>query len=158
MLDPGKQSGPLNADINVPIIVIHSNSWSRSHSVFYGRPHFTVVHDLVTRLTTHQTPAWFLTSLGTTHPSVTDAPLIEPALLSWTTGATIEVREGIREYVNVSTEFLRFLADGKRRGVLAEGVMSSEYDHSWKDRIEEHIRHVPESVSKYWQVHVAPET
>lgn len=36
ILDPGKSSGRLNTDIDVPLLVIHSESWSRSHSIFYG--------------------------------------------------------------------------------------------------------------------------
>ncbi|TQS32433.1 hypothetical protein Golomagni_07250, partial [Golovinomyces magnicellulatus] len=47
ILDAGKESGPLNADINVPILVVNSNSWSKARSIFFGRPHFDTVRDLV---------------------------------------------------------------------------------------------------------------
>ena len=155
ILDPGKNSGPLNHDINVPIVVIHSNSWSSSHSIFFGRPHFEVVRDLVEQVNKRGPKAWFLTSLGTTHPSVTDAPLIEPMLLSWTTGSTIEVKEGVKQYVRVSMEFLKFLETSVPEGVLSEPVMSRNYNHGhpWK---EEGGKTIPEDVAKYWQIHVAP--
>ncbi|GAB0137829.1 hypothetical protein EsDP_00006082 [Epichloe bromicola] len=99
ILDPGKQSGPLNADIDVPILVVHSDSWSRARSLFFGRPHFDTVRDLARGVLDRAGSAWFLTSLGTSHPSVTDAPLLEPLLLSWTTGARLDTREALREYV-----------------------------------------------------------
>ena len=73
ILDPGKQSGPLNDDISVPILIVHSQSWSAKHTVFHGRPHFEVVKDLVKKVmqkgenkASHF--AWFLTAKGTTHP------------------------------------------------------------------------------------------
>lgn len=47
ILDPGKQSGALNDDIRVPLLVIHSQSWSAKRTIFHGRPHFDVVKDLV---------------------------------------------------------------------------------------------------------------
>lgn len=154
-LDPGKSSGPLNTDITVPLLIIHSNSWSATHSLFYGRPHFSVVKDLVTNVTASTGKAgWFMTSLGTSHPSVTDAPLIEPLLLSWTTGATIDVNEGVREYVRASAEFLRFQHFGTRTGLLAQPVSHEEYrdlkEAGGKNVLEEEYR-------KYWEVHVAPE-
>jgi platelet-activating factor acetylhydrolase len=61
-LDPGKSSGQLNTDINVPLLVIHSNSWSKQHSVFFGRPHFDVVKELVEGVDGRGKAAWFLTS------------------------------------------------------------------------------------------------
>lgn len=150
-LDPGKSSGPLNSNITVPLLIIHSNSWSRSHSVFYGRPHFDVVRDIAQGVLKKGIPAWFLTSLGTSHPSVTDAPLIEPLLLSWTTGATIDVKEGVREYFRVSGEFLEVLRGGKRLGILNEEVTHTEYD------VVNDKRKMPLNVelAKYWQIHVS---
>jgi platelet-activating factor acetylhydrolase len=46
-LDPGKGSGPLNEKIDVPLLVVHSNSWSAKYTLFNGRPHFDTVKDLV---------------------------------------------------------------------------------------------------------------
>lgn len=151
-LDPGKSSGPLNSNITVPLLIIHSNSWSRSHSLFYGRPHFDVVKEIAQGVIAKGIPAWFLTSLGTSHPSVTDAPLIEPLLLSWTTGATIDVKEGVREYFRVSGEFVEVLRNGKRLGVLDEEVTHTEYDVVDEKRKGK----LNEEMARYWQIHAAP--
>ncbi|KAK4547955.1 hypothetical protein LTR36_010674 [Oleoguttula mirabilis] len=157
ILDPGKSSGPLNDDINVPTLVVHSASWSKKHSIFHGRPHFDVVKDLVRKVLDekHQY-AWFMTSKGTTHPSVTDAPLIEPLLLSWTTGATIDVKEGVLQYVKVTHEFMQFLYNGHRKGILKEEVTHPQYDDDV--RSDARKQRMPEDIEKYWQIHVAPST
>ncbi|KAH0123193.1 PAF acetylhydrolase, partial [Aureobasidium melanogenum] len=122
ILDPGKSSGPLNHDVDVPVLVVHSNSWSRKHSIFFGQPHFNVVKDLVQKVNQRGKAGWFMTSLGTSHPSVTDAPLIEPTLLSWTTGSTINVIDGVRMYVNVTEEFMLYQKAHRRTGLLALDV------------------------------------
>ena len=160
-LDPGKHSGPLNDDIRVPLLVIHSQSWSSAHSVFHGRPHFEVVKDLVGKVMQRGDDAapkfaWFLTAKGTTHPSVTDAPLIEPLLLSWTTGSTISAKEGVLQSVKASEELMQYLVDGKLRGVLAEEVTHSAYD---KDvRSTKRKKEMNRSIRKYWQIHTSPAT
>lgn len=153
ILDPGKESGPLNADIQVPILVVHSNSWSKSHSIFFGRPHFDTVRDLVRDTLNRTGASWFLTSLGTSHPSVTDAPLIEPLLLSWTTGATVDVKYGLREYVRVSLDFFDFVNGGEKKGVLGEPVTHEEYG-KWVS--EERKKEFPKEMAKFWEVHVSP--
>lgn len=147
-LDPGKSSGHLNADINVPILIIHSTSWSAKRSIFYGRPHFDTVRDIAQNLNAKGIAAWFMTSLGTSHPSVTDAPLLEPLLLKWTTGAGIDAKEGVRQYVHVSDDFGKFVQDGKRRNLLALPANSPEYSKDNKGMKEEW--------KPYWQVHVSP--
>lgn len=154
ILDPGKSSGPLNHDINVPVVVVHSNSWSSSYTLFHGRPHFDTVLDLVQGVLDRVGASWFMTSLGTSHPSVTDAPLIEPLMLSWTTGAKINVNEGLREYVKVSDEFFQFLKNGNRTGILAEDVTHPKYDQD--ERSEQRKKEMPTDISKYWQIHVSP--
>jgi platelet-activating factor acetylhydrolase len=151
-LDPGKSSGPLNHDISVPLLVVHSNSWSRSHSIFYGRPHFDTVRDLVKDVLSRTGAAWFLTSKGTSHPSVTDAPLLEPLLLSWTTGATVDVKEGLQEYVRVSLDFFNYLQQNRTTGILAESTTHEEYDKWVSD---ERKKEFPKEVAKYWQIHVS---
>nr|OQO28278.1 hypothetical protein B0A51_04368 [Rachicladosporium sp. CCFEE 5018] len=104
-------------------------------SIFHGRPHFEVVKGLVESITADRKKlAWFLTAKGTTHPSVTDAPLIQPFLLSWTTGATIDVKEGVHQ-----------------RGVLKEEVSHPTYNEQMRDISNKDI-------AKFWQVHVAPTT
>lgn len=155
-LDPGKGSGPLNNDIDVPLLVIHSDSWSAKHTIFHGRPHFDTVKNLVQGVLDRVGASWFLTSLKTSHPSVTDAPLIEPLLLSWTTGATINVYEGLREYVKVSAEFFEYLKTGKREEVLAEAPTHGAYGKD--DRDKERKKSMDKSITKYWQIHVAPPT
>ncbi|KAL1603846.1 hypothetical protein SLS60_005438 [Paraconiothyrium brasiliense] len=154
ILDPGKESGRLNTDIDVPLLIVHSDSWSKAHTIFYGRPHFDTVRDIALDVLKRCGATWFMTSLKTSHPSVTDAPLIEPLLLSWTTGATINVREGLREYVRVSMEFLQYLKDGTREGVLDIGATHQSYGND--TRTDEQKEKMDESITKYWEVHVAP--
>lgn len=154
ILDPGKSSGKLNTDIDVPLLIIHSNSWSKALTIFYGRPHFDTVRDIALDVLTRCGATWFMTSLKTSHPSVTDAPLIEPLLLSWTTGATIDVHEGLREYVRVSMEFLRYLKDGSRAGVLDVGVTHEQYGND--TRSDEQKERMEKDITKFWEVHVAP--
>ena len=161
ILDPGKQSGPLNDDIQVPIVIVHSQSWSAKHSMFHGRPHFEVVKELVEKVNRkepNKAPhfGWFLTAKGTTHPTVTDAPLIEPLLLAWTTGASIDAREGVLQYVKVSEEFMQYLEDGHRRGILGEEVTHPTYDEDVRD--DKRKEEMAKSISKYWQIHVSPTT
>lgn len=150
ILDPGKQSGPLNHDVDVPILIVHSQSWSAKHTIFHGRPHFEVVRDLVQGLLHKEKHAWFMTAKGTTHPSVTDAPLLQPMLLSWTTGATIDVREGVQQYVKISDEFMQFVTDGKREDILKQDASHPAYNDDPKN-----CRFT--GCAKYWQIHVAPE-
>ncbi|KAI1496170.1 platelet-activating factor acetylhydrolase, isoform II-domain-containing protein [Biscogniauxia marginata] len=162
ILDPGKQSGKLNDDINVPVLVIHSNSWSSRYSLFYGRAHFDTVREIVDDNNKRGHSSWFMTSLGTSHPSVSDAPLLEPFLLSWTTGAKIDVYEGLRQYVHVSEDFLQFLEDGRKRNLLAKRAEFPEYDEGrgfgiWKPGQGENAAEQGQWYDwrKYWQVHVS---
>lgn len=153
-LDPGKHSGELNTHLDVPLLVIHSNSWSKNRSVSFGRPHFDAVKDLVQGVLDKVGASWFMTSIGTSHPSVTDAPLIEPRLLSWTTGASIDVHQGLRQYVHVSVDFLHFLSTGKKPGLLAEAVTHPQYGHDIRSK--ERKEEMEQGIGKYWQIHVAP--
>ncbi|KAL3457002.1 platelet-activating factor acetylhydrolase, isoform II-domain-containing protein [Aspergillus heterothallicus] len=151
VLDPGKSSGPLNPNATVPILVVHSNSWSRTISPFYNRPHFDTVRDLVRAV---PAPSWFLTSIGTAHPSVTDAPLLEPLLLSWTTGANLDVKEALREYVRVADDFSTFVRGGERKGILKQATTHHEYA-VWVS--EEREKEFPKEMARQWEVHVTPE-
>lgn len=154
IFDPGKSSGRLNTDIDVPLLIVHSDSWSKAHTIFYGRPHFDTVRDIALEVLQRVGATWFMTSMKTSHPSITDAPLIEPLLLSWTTGATINVKDGLREYVRVSMEFLQYLKDGGRTGVLDVGVTHEQYGND--TRTEEQKRNMEKGITKFWEVHVAP--
>ncbi|KAI4839647.1 PAF acetylhydrolase [Aureobasidium sp. EXF-8845] len=153
MLDPGKSSGPLNHDVDVPILIIHSNSWSRKSSIFFGQPHFQVVKDIVQGVNKRGKAAWFMTSLGTSHPSVTDAPLIEPTLLSWTTGSSINVLDGVGVYVNVTEEFMLYQKTQRRTGLLALDATHSQYDST-----DNGTQEMPEAYQRFWQIHVAPKS
>jgi platelet-activating factor acetylhydrolase len=47
-LDPGKGSGPLNTDIDVPLLVMQSGEWTEKQTEFYGQGwHFDVVKKIV---------------------------------------------------------------------------------------------------------------
>ncbi|KAL2809097.1 platelet-activating factor acetylhydrolase, isoform II-domain-containing protein [Aspergillus granulosus] len=151
IFDPGKSSGPLNPNATVPILVVHSNSWSRTVSPFYNRPHFDTVRDLVCAI---PAPSWFLTSIGTAHPSITDAPLLEPLLLSWTTGANLDVKEALREYVRIADDFSVFVRRGERRGILEQATTHYEYG-VWVN--ETRKREFPKKLARLWEVHVTPE-
>ncbi|KAM0296184.1 hypothetical protein HYE67_008116 [Fusarium culmorum] len=151
-LDPGKSSGQLNAEIPVPLLVVHSNSWSKSHSIFYGRPHFDTVAEIVRGVRDKVGAAWFLTSIGTAHPSVTDAPLLQPLLLNFATGATADVRKALGEYVKVTLDFLAYTKNGTREGVLGEDVTHEKYGE-WVDGREKTF---PKEYAKNWEVHVTP--
>jgi len=150
ILDPGKGSGPLNNHTTQPLLIIHSNSWSRTHSPFHGRPHFDTVRDIA-----HLSPqpSWFLTSIGTSHPSVTDAPLIEPLLLSWTTGANMDTKEALVEYVRASMEFLDFVAGEKKGELLKEAVTHEQYGEWVSEKRKEEF---PKELARLWEIHVSP--
>lgn len=58
MLDPGKGSGPLNKEIDLPTLVMQSGGWTEKQVEFYGQGwHFDVVKKLVQKTGT----GWFMT-------------------------------------------------------------------------------------------------
>ncbi|KAI9661885.1 MAG: hypothetical protein M1821_009125 [Bathelium mastoideum] len=120
ILDPGKRSGKLNEDIRVPTLIANSGSWSREIG------HFNRVKNLTQQLMRdHLTPkAWFMTLLDTAHPSVTDAPLIEPWLLNFATGATLDVHAALKAYVDISDDFIRLVVSDRNEvlGVLGRAA------------------------------------
>lgn len=85
---------------------------------------------------------------------MTDAPLIEPLLLSWTTGSTIDAHEGVNQYVKVSEKFLRYQISGEKEGLLSECVTHPEYNVKDTNRTDRG----PSSREfwKYWEIHAAP--
>ncbi|KAF2227683.1 platelet-activating factor acetylhydrolase, isoform II-domain-containing protein [Elsinoe ampelina] len=153
IMDPGKNSGRLNDKIAVPTLIIHSQSWSKKKSVFFGRPHFEVVKELAEKVLKGGSQAWFLTSLETSHPSVCDAPLIEPLLLKWTTGATIDVGEGIFQYVDVSVSFLKYQHKGTASDLLSMPADTTAYGQALTG-----MRTGKLPYEKYWEIHVSPAT
>lgn len=52
-------------------------------------------------------------------------------------------------------EFLQYLKDGTRTGILDIGVTHEQYDND--TRTEQQKKEISPEISKYWQVHVAPE-
>jgi platelet-activating factor acetylhydrolase len=57
-LDPGKGSGPLNTDIDVPVLVMQSGEWTEKQVEFYGQgKHFDVVRRIVESIK----QGWFIT-------------------------------------------------------------------------------------------------
>lgn len=165
VLDPGKSSGRLNADVRVPLVVCHSSTWSKAGpSLFFGRPHFEVVRDVVDGVNgicagrrECREKGWFLTSLGTSHPSITDAPVLEPLMLSWTTGSTIDARQGIRQYVFLTRDFVRYQHTGEREGLLSLSS-AGEYDVVSREYDPKNNEAMPEQWRNYWQMHAAPPT
>lgn len=122
-LDPGKGSGPLNREIDVPILVMQSGQWTEKQTEFYGQGwHF----DVVRRIVESTGKGWFMTLTGSAHPSCTDAPLIVPWIMRMVTGTTLDARVALREYIGVSVDFLEFLNTGVTKGVLKSEVTSPE--------------------------------
>jgi len=57
-LDPGKGSGPLNKDIDVPLLVMQSGEWTEKQTDFYGQGwHFDIVKTIVDNVTS----GWMMT-------------------------------------------------------------------------------------------------
>lgn len=150
MFDPGKSSGPLNAEIEVPILVIHSQAWSSKHTIFHGKPHFEVVKHVVQGVKDRANAAWFMTLKGTAHPSITDAPVIKTKTLAWVTGTAINGCNAVEQYAKVSADFLTFLGTGAVGGVLKEASTHPLYDKC--------VREISNlEFAKHWQVHVSPD-
>lgn len=150
-LDPGKGSGPLNKDIDVPMLVMQSGEWTERQTEFYGQGwHFDVVKRIVESIK----EGWFMTLSGTAHPSCTDAPLIVPWIMKLVTGTTLAPTVALREYIDVSVDFLRFLQTGEKKGVLNSNVTSSSgpLGDSSKER-----KKVKGVYGAEWEVHVAPQ-
>ncbi|KAF2155527.1 1-alkyl-2-acetylglycerophosphocholine esterase [Myriangium duriaei CBS 260.36] len=147
VFDPGKDSGPLNSDIDVPVLIVHSQRWSQKHSTFYGRPHFDVVKSIAEGVLKRGIKAWFMTSLGTSHTSVTDAPLLEPLLLNWITGSSIDAHKGLELYVDVSSAFLKFQHLGTESDLLSRAIDAPEFQNP---------KNKKSGLYKAWEIHVAP--
>jgi platelet-activating factor acetylhydrolase len=149
-LDPGKGSGPLNEAISVPVLVMNSGEWTDKQVEFYGQGwHFDVVKKLVAA----SRRGWFVTLTGTAHPSCTDAPLIVPWIMRMVTGTTLDPRVALREYIDVSVEFLDSLRGGARAGVLLSEVTSPNGPVGEQEK----RRYRKGKGGADWEVHVVPE-
>jgi platelet-activating factor acetylhydrolase len=150
-LDPGKGSGPLNKDIDVPILVMQSDEWSEKQVGFYGQGwHFNVVKGIIENVK----EGWFMTLMGTAHPSCTDAPLIVPWIMKLVTGTTLSSKVALHEYIDTSVAFLEYLRTGEKKGVLESGVTNAEgpFLH------DEPRQKFEGPYGADWEVHVVPKS
>ncbi|KAF1815466.1 hypothetical protein P152DRAFT_390174 [Eremomyces bilateralis CBS 781.70] len=145
VFDPGKLSGPLNRNVSVPLLVADSLEWSLIPALLDGQNHFDLVKRIAEDSLQKTNGSWFMTNLGTAHVSVSDAPILAGDLItafdSGAGNATIDPQVALQRYIDVSANFLQFLKDGSRNGILA-----SEVTHPF---------FVNES-GRDWVVHVAP--
>ncbi|USP78628.1 uncharacterized protein yc1106_05902 [Curvularia clavata] len=149
-LDPGKGSGPLNKDIDVPILVMQSGEWTEKQTQFYDQGwHFNVVKKIIDSVN----QGWFMTLSGTAHPSCTDAPLIVPMIMKLVSGTTLNSRTALHEYIDASVAFLEYLRTGEKKGVLASGVTNAQGPFL-KDGEREKVKG---SQGADWEVHVVPD-
>ncbi|ORX90194.1 platelet-activating factor acetylhydrolase, isoform II-domain-containing protein [Clohesyomyces aquaticus] len=149
-LDPGKGSGTLNTDIDVPVLVMQSGSWTEKQTEFYELGwHF----DVVKKLVKGSGKGWFTTLAGTAHPSCTDAPLIVPWIMKMVTGTSLNARVALAEYIDVSVEFLEYLRNGEKKGVLKSQILSPNGPLG-KEEMRKMVRGKEGAA---WEVHVIPE-
>jgi platelet-activating factor acetylhydrolase len=148
-LDPGKGSGPLNKDIDVPILVLQSGEWTEKQTSFYDQGwHFQVVRKIVDSVK----QGWFMTLGGTAHPSCTDAPLIVPLIMKLVSGTKLDSRTALHEYIDVSVAFLEYLRTGEKKGVLGSAVTNAQGPFL-KDETRETVKG---PYGADWEVHVVP--
>ncbi|XP_014553727.1 hypothetical protein COCVIDRAFT_106917 [Bipolaris victoriae FI3] len=149
-LDPGKGSGPLNKDIDVPLLVMQSGEWTEQQTHFYDQGwHFNVVKNIVDSVK----QGWFMTLSGTAHPSCTDAPLIVPLIMKLVSGTTLDSRTALHEYIDASVAFLEYLRTGKKAGVLESAVTNAKGPFL-EDATRETVKG-PHGAK--WEVHVVPD-
>lgn len=149
----GKDSGPLYTNISVPLLVLDSESWSSQASSFYGQPHFDVVKSMATSSLNKTQAGWFMTLLGASHATITDAGVISPLFTSFfdsSFNSTLNTTVGIAQYVKVSNQFVIFLRNGARGENLASPATYPQYN------VSSDVAGVPGDVSEFWQVHVSP--
>lgn len=156
--DPGKESGPLNPDIPVPLLVADSEEWSRVPTDFYGQKHFDVVKSAAVSAlkSTEGKGAWFATQMGTMHTSISDAGIASGGLDSMFSDVHLDdpipPTQAMEQYVAAATSFLEYLRYGSREGMLKSGVTHPEFDKPATDTAQ-----VNADAARGWQVHVAPE-
>ncbi|KAJ4366877.1 hypothetical protein N0V83_007405 [Neocucurbitaria cava] len=148
-LDPGKESGPLNKNIEVPVLVMQSGEWTEKQTKFYDQGwHFDVVRKIIESVD----KGWFMTLTGTAHPSCTDAPLIVPWIMKLVTGTTLDSRVALREYIDTSVQFLKYLQTGEKKRVLASEVTSAAGPLGEPDKRTK----IKGLYGADWEIHVTP--
>ena len=155
LFDPGKSSGPLNSDLNQPVLISDSEAWSAQSADFYGRQHFDVVKGIAQSALNKTSFSWFMTLLGTSHTSITDAPLLVGPLLSFFDPTSSNVSLGkphtnIQQYFKVSVEFIEFLRNKTRSNILASKVTAPNFLPINLNASN------AEGVFDGWEIHVAP--
>lgn len=73
--DPGKDSGPLNTDVTVPLAIIDSEEWSGTPTNFFGQQHFDVVKGIAQNALAKNNKSWFM-SLRTSYLFISSIPFI----------------------------------------------------------------------------------
>ncbi|KIW09102.1 uncharacterized protein PV09_00047 [Verruconis gallopava] len=154
-LDPGKESGPLSTNVQVPILIPDSEAWSSQPSVLFGKDFFTVVKTIAETSLNATNAGWFMTLLGTAHSSITDAGLIAGSSLlslfdSTAANATLDPATALAKYVNVSLEFFNYLKNGTVSDILAINVTDPTYS------IRPPNSSTPGNETSFWEIHVAP--
>ncbi|KJZ75833.1 hypothetical protein HIM_04657 [Hirsutella minnesotensis 3608] len=76
-----------------------------------------------------------------------------PLLLSWTTGASLDVGEALHEYVDVSAGFLETLKPRPAFGLLAERLTHDSYQHWVSEKRKDSF---PKNWARLWEIHVSP--
>ncbi|KAF2474133.1 uncharacterized protein BDR25DRAFT_323182 [Lindgomyces ingoldianus] len=149
-LDPGKQSGKLNTEVGLPVLVMNSGAWTEKQTKFYELGwHFVVVKDLVKNIR----EGWFMTLAGSAHPSCTDVPLIIPWIMKIATWTSLNAKVALAEYVDVSVEFLNYLKNGEKKGVLKSRILSPAGPLG-DSKMRKKIRGTEGAA---WEIHVVPE-
>ena len=62
----------------------------------------------------------------------------------------------MKQYVLATQDFMHYLSQEQRKGVLKEEVTHPTYDEDIRD--EDRKKNMDQEVAKYWQIHVAPST
>jgi platelet-activating factor acetylhydrolase len=137
------------------VLIPDSDAWSSQPTDFFGQDHFEVVKSIAQTSLNATGAGWFMTLLGTAHSSITDAGLIAGSSLlslfdSGSANATLDPATAIDKYVNVSTEFFRYLKNGTVTGILALNVTDPTYT------VRPPNSSTPGNESSYWEIHVAP--
>lgn len=73
--------------------------------------------------------------------------------MRWATGAELDPKAALREYVAVSAAFVDFLATHNTSGLLTEPVTHHEYGE-WVS--EDRRRQFPDHLARLWEVYVSP--
>ncbi|GAA6047804.1 hypothetical protein JCM3770_004651 [Rhodotorula araucariae] len=143
--DAAADGGAVPLDINVPLLVINSESFT------LWRAHYGLVRDIVAAVG-GGAERYLLTLVGSIHTSFSDLPLLlsslplVPASLTRRTGARVDPLVGLAAVVDACGEFLA----GRTGRVLGAGVSTGEADEVGPDG-KTRLRGEPGT----WRVHIA---